>query len=112
MFWELRKSKKGFIYGSSDFFVLVEEKNSQNSHLFLLRFLSNPEVNEGAKETELGAGGEDQQDRLDLPVESNTLHPVKQQEELSKVLKIFSFKQSLILIKWLFIVYTNAGFLI
>ena len=77
---------KRFIYGSSDFFVLVEEKNSQNSHLFLLRFLSNPEENEGAKETELGAGGEDQQDRLDFPAESNTLHPVKQQEELSEVL--------------------------
>ena len=31
-----------------------------------------------SKKCKLGAGGEDQQDRLDFPVEVNTLHPVKQ----------------------------------
>ena len=59
-----------------------------DSHLLLLRFLCHPEVDVGAQESELGAGGEDQQTRLDFPVEVDTLHRVKQQEELSGVLKV------------------------
>ena len=62
--------------------------NVDYSHLFLLRILFHPEVNEGPEESELGAGGEDQQTRLDFPVEVDTLHRVKQQEELSEVLKV------------------------
>ena len=61
----------------------------ENSHLLLLRYLIHPEVDVGAQESELGAGGEDQQTRLDFPVEVDTLHRVKQQEELSRVLKVW-----------------------
>ena len=61
----------------------------ENSHLLLLRYLIHPEVDVGAQESELGAGGEDQQTRLDFPVEVDTLHRVKQQEELSGVLKVW-----------------------
>ena len=50
--------------------------------------LIHPEVNEGSQESELGAGGEDQQERLDFPAEVNTFHLVEQQQELSEVLKI------------------------
>ena len=60
-----------------------------DSHLLLLRFLCHPEVDVGAQESELGAGGEDQQTRLDFPVEVDTLHRVKQQEQLSRVLKVW-----------------------
>ena len=57
------------------------------SYLFLLRILFHPEVNEGPEEYELGAGGEDQQNCLNLPVEFVPLHLVKQQEQLSEILK-------------------------
>ena len=59
-----------------------------NSNLLLFRFLIHPEVNEGSEESELGEGGEDQEERLDLPVEVNALHLVEQQKELAEVLKI------------------------
>ena len=69
-------------------YVKKRLKNNYISHLLLLRFLIQPEVDVGAEETKLGEGGEDQQDRLDFPVESNTLHPMKQQEQLSEVLNM------------------------
>ena len=58
------------------------------NYLLLLRFLIHPEVNVGSEESKLGEGSEDQQERLYFPVEVNTFHLVKQQEELSEVLKI------------------------
>ena len=64
------------------------ENSVYYSHLFLLRFLIHPEVDVGSEEGELGAGGEDQQERLHSPAEVNALHPVEQQEELSEVLKM------------------------
>ena len=49
--------------------------------------LIHPEVNEGSEESELGAGGEDQEERLDFPAEVNTFHLMEQQQQLPEVLK-------------------------
>ena len=56
--------------------------------LLLFRFPIYPEVNEGSEESELGEGSEDQEDRLHVPVEINTLHLMEQEKELAEVLKI------------------------
>ena len=70
---------------------LIKPQYIDISHLILLRFLTHPEVNEGSEESQLGAGSEDQQERLHFPVEVNTFHLVEQQEELSEVLKMEVF---------------------
>ena len=72
--------------------------NVDYSHLFLLRILFHPEVNEGPEEYELGAGGEDQQNCLNKTVfpvrpESVPLHLLKQEEELSEILKTMRIRQ-------------------
>ena len=59
-----------------------------NSHLVLLGPLAHPEVDVGSEESELGEGGEDQEERLHFPADVNLFHLVEQQEELAKVLKI------------------------
>jgi len=59
------------------------------THLLLLRFLINPEINEGSEESKLSDGSEDDEECLHFPVEVNTFHLVKQQEELTEVLRIY-----------------------
>ena len=63
------------------------------SYLFLLRILFHPEVNEGSEESELGAGREDHQGCLNFPAESLPLHLVKQQQELSEILRTRRIRQ-------------------
>ena len=77
------------VLGKNVHIFLKPPQSTYFYHSYLFVFIPvHPEVNEGSEESKLGAGGEDQQERLDFPAEVNTFHLVEQQQELSEVLKM------------------------